>query len=98
MTLRTRTAALLLAAMTVFVMLFSHFFVAQEAEHDCIGAHCPICEQMAACENTLKQLSNATAGAAVIFFIVFASAVLVLFSDGEKQLDTPVSLKVKLLN
>lgn len=98
MTLRTRTAALLLAVMTAFVMLFSDFFVAREAEHDCIGAHCPICEQIAACENTLKQLSNGGVTTAAAFFVMFADAALVLFSDRVNQLDTPVSLKVKLLN
>ena len=56
---RNRIAALLLAVTILVIMLYSAFFVAAEADHDCVGEGCPICYQIDACQNTLKSLSLA---------------------------------------
>ena len=56
---RNRIAALLLAVTILVIMLYSAFFVAAEADHDCVGEGCPICYQVDACQNTLKSLSLA---------------------------------------
>ena len=70
MTLRNRVAAFVLTLLFVFVMLFSQFFIIAEAEHDCIGEYCPVCEQIAVCENALKTLSNGVA--AIIALLTWA--------------------------
>ena len=51
---RNRIAALLLAVTILVIMLYSAFFVAAEADHDCVGEGCPICYQIDACQNTEK--------------------------------------------
>ena len=62
---RNRIAALLLAVTILVIMLYSAFFVAAEADHDCVGEGCPICYQVDACQNTLKSLSLAVCVTAV---------------------------------
>ena len=62
---RNRIAALLLAVTILVIMLYSAFFVAAEADHDCVGEGCPICYQIDACQNTLKSLSLAVCVTAV---------------------------------
>jgi len=46
---RNRIAALLFAVTILVIMLYSAFFVAVEADHDCVGEGCPICYQVDAC-------------------------------------------------
>lgn len=102
---RNRIAALLLAVTILVIMLYSAFFVAAEADHDCVGEGCPICYQVDACQNTLKSLSLAVCVTAVA---VCVTAVAVAFTyilcrcislcTDYAQRDTLVSLKVKLSN
>lgn len=97
MTLQTRAKALFLAALTVFVMLFSVFFIASEKDHNCAHENCPICEQIAVCENTLKHLSNGTPKIIVTLSLLFAVVSFIMLSDCAEKIVTPVSLKVRLL-
>ena len=62
---RNRIAALLFAVTILVIMLYSAFFVAAEADHDCVGEGCLICYQVDACQNTLKSLSLAVCVTAV---------------------------------
>lgn len=98
MTLRNRVAAFVLTLLFVFVMLFSQFFIIAEAEHDCIGEHCPVCEQIAVCENALKTLSNGVAAIIALLTCVVSFDTVMLFADCYDKSQTPVSLKVRLLN
>ena len=84
---RNRIAALLLAVTILVIMLYSAFFVAAEADHDCVGEGCPICYQVDACQNTLKSLA----------FTYILCRCISLCTD-YAQRDTLVSLKVKLSN
>lgn len=95
---KRRIVAMLLAVTVLFVMVYSALFIAVESGHDCIGESCPICCQLNACRNTLKNLS--LAACAVFFFaaltytlcrFVFACAEHVYYY-------TLVNLKIKLSN
>ena len=48
----------------LLVLLFSAAFIAAEADHDCAGENCPICAQIAVCQNILKTFSLAVCIAA----------------------------------
>ena len=77
---RNRIAALLLAVTILVIMLYSAFFVAAEADHDCVGEGCPICYQIDACQNTLKSLSLAVCVTAVAVAFTYIYFVQVYFS------------------
>ena len=96
MTNRKRVTAAIVAAAILLVVVFSSFFIAAEADHDCVGENCPICCQIAVCKGILKALSAAVY---VSIFAIFVSyifrekaAAFIPFSDSR----TLVSLKIKL--
>ncbi|MBQ6967139.1 MAG: hypothetical protein IJP84_04465 [Lachnospiraceae bacterium] len=87
-----------MAFMMLFVVLFSAFFIAVEANHHCEGDDCPICACIAMCENTLRQTGAGTAHLiAVVFPISFILIAAFLQETGLKQ-ETLISRKVRLNN
>ena len=97
---RTSTALRILTALSVtavlFVVLFSSLYIMLEADHDCCGEDCHICETLENCQATLHQIGAVpVAGSAVIasvfFFIALSLREVRRFSN-----ETPVSDKVQL--
>lgn len=95
---KRKIAAALFIVTVLFFMLGSVLFIAAQADHDCVGEGCTICNQISICRTTLKNLSIAVSAA------VFAAAFTDIPYRGSfartdcAQSDTPVSLKVKLTN
>ena len=92
--LRILTA--LLGATVLFVVLFSSLYIILEADHDCCGEECHICETLENCQAMLHQIGAVpVAGSAVIasvfFFIALSLREVRRFSN-----ETPVSDKVQL--
>lgn len=95
---QNRALLLLLAVALICTMLFSAFYIAVEAEHDCIGEHCRICDQIGVCIQSLKTLSVSVTAAvctAVLLYIVFS---LIFRTVSFATFGTLVLLKVKLSN
>lgn len=93
-----RLAAVLLVVLVLVAMATSLFVLAHEADHDCVGEGCSVCAVISLCRNTLKALCGTLIAAATVFeclrFGSEATAAFRAFSSGE----TPITLKVKLLN
>ena len=96
MTKKKRIISLIVAIAVLFVMLYSTFYIAAEANHDCVGENCPVCYQVSICENTLKSFS--LAGCAVAFTAAFTYTLCRSISARTDVTPnyTLVSLKVKL--
>lgn len=95
---KPRFAAACGAALLVFALFFSVFFVAAEADHDCGGEHCTICHQMQSVQKLLQQLSaayTASVGEAVLGAYML---LCVLWTQNIFVASSPVLWKVKLLN
>lgn len=93
-----RIAAGVMGLMMLVIVLFSAFYIAAEADHDCTGEDCPICACIGQCENMLRGTGDGTAaqlsaGIPVLFILLFAA----LFVS-ELSRETPVSVKVRLNN
>lgn len=95
---RTRLAAILLTAVVFVVMVASLFVVAHETNHDCAGEGCGICAILTICRRALKALSDALAILAVIAALVSCAVFLTTARTATFHAETPISLKVKLLN
>lgn len=94
-----RLLALLLCAGMLFVLFASSAYIAHEANHDCAGKHCEICENVARMEALLK--SFAVLGAMLIF--LFSLPAFLRVFRAEEGLcachaPTLVSWKVRLNN
>ncbi len=93
-----RLAACIMGVMMLFVVLFSSYYLAEEADHHCYGEDCPICACMEQCENTLHQMGDgliiliAAVLPALVFFFTVLPAVCELCRE------TPISQKVRLNN
>lgn len=98
MTNRSRIAAAVLAAITVFVVIFSSVFLVEHADHDCTGEDCPICEQLYACAQNLKNLAAAAVTVMVMLAVRFALQAVMGQTKCAYIPRTPVNLKVKLSN
>ncbi len=98
MVTKRRFAAAILAALILVAATASLFIVVHEADHDCIGEGCPICAVVTVCQNTLKTLSVALAVFAAIAASVCFTVIFITVFNASFHNETPVSLKVKLLD
>ena len=93
-----RLAAVVCAALLTCALVCSAAFIFIEAHHDCHGEDCPICAQIALCQDALWRLAR------VIFASIAVTAALWAFASVSPKpassfcAITPVSAGVKLLN
>ena len=93
-----RIAAGIMGIMLLVIVLFSSFYLAAEADHDCTGEDCPICACIQKCENTLRGIGDGTAiQSAAVIPVLFILLFSVLFV-AEFSRETLVSRKVRLNN
>ncbi len=94
----SRIIAGVMGLMMLMIVLFSAFYIAAEAEHDCCGEDCPVCVCIRQCENILRGVADGTA--AQLSFIVPVLLVLLIAGALAAAVpqDTPVSGKVRLNN
>lgn len=88
----------IICMMILVVVLFSAFYIAAEADHDCGGDDCPICACIQQCELILNQFTNgvmAQAAAAVAVSLLVLAAAITAYTFIQA---TPVSRKVQLNN
>ena len=98
MTKKSRLITGLLAAVLAAVMLSSAVYIAVEANHDCSGDDCAICQQIGVCENLLKSLGLAGAAAAISAAFAYTVCRAILPCAEMNGTLTLVALKVKLSN
>ena len=96
MTKKKRIISLAVAAAVFFVMLCSAFYIAAEANHDCVGENCPICYHISVCENTLRNLSLAVCAAAFAAAFTYTLCRSISACADVIPSYTLISLKVKL--
>ena len=98
MNTKRRVLAIALAVLFAVFAALSLTFVLIESAHDCSGADCPICEQIALFSDSLRS-------AAVLVFIIMITAVALIGAKKPVEIlkigyraDTLVLLKTKLSN
>lgn len=96
-TLKIRIIAASVLIVLLAVMLFSSFFVAIEADHDCQGEGCSVCLQMEQCEALLRVMSD-TLISVISKLLLFMSPLLLLISGIKKAYlsSTPIERKERL--
>ncbi len=98
MTKKNRLIALLLAVTVIFAVLFSALFIAQNADHNCIGDDCQICYAISVCENVLKTIGSALAVVILAALVGVFRFFLPSVSKRTAYRTSLVTLKVKLSN
>ena len=93
-----RITAGIMGSMMLVIVLFSSFYIAAEADHDCIGEDCLICACIQQCEDTLRGMANGTSSRPAFVapvMLLFLAAAFVISSVSSNTL---VSQKVRLDN
>ena len=88
----------IMAAMMLLVMLFSSFYIAAHADHDCTGEDCPICACIQQCENTIRGAGIGITVLLAVCLPVLLSLQIQSFGVPAVWWGTPVSTKVRLNN
>ncbi len=97
---RNAVAAVMITALILFVLLFSSFYMAAEADHDCSGEDCPVCVVLLQCQQAVKRISGSAPGTAVITLLLISATGIILLpvSDSFISYPTLVSRKIRLDN
>lgn len=93
-----RTFAAITAIAMLLVILLAGIFIALEADHECEGEDCPICECLEQCQATLHQLGSVTVTSKAVLFPVLLLIVSGIHFAMVIRRETPVSIKVQSNN
>lgn len=88
-------AAVVTAAMLIVVLL-SGLYIILEADHDCSGEDCHICECLENCQAVIHQTGSAPVSNAAVAVTLFFLASVCVCAHGRTHRETPVSDKVQL--
>ncbi len=93
---RTRVLTGIVGVLMLVFVLFSAFYIAAEANHDCSDDDCPVCACVRMCENTLRGVGGTTR----VRSVPVAPVILVFFAAGlvvaAVSHDTLVSRKIRI--
>ena len=95
---KRRILALILATVILMTVAASLFIIIHEADHDCCGKGCPVCALIEACTDTIRGVSLLIAALLVVTSAVLISVSGINLLKFFCKSQTPVSLKIKLLN
>lgn len=91
-----RIAAAVMSAAVVLVLLFSTLYLVEEADHDCTGEDCPICDCMAWCGSFLRQISvDTVVQTASVLLLACGMAETMDLAEG-RPVSTLITWKVRL--
>lgn len=93
-----RLAAVILAVLVLVAVTTSLFILAHAVDHTCTGEDCPVCAVISLCRSTLKVLCGTLIAAALLFACLRFTAPILLPVRVSSNRETPVTLRVKLLN
>lgn len=92
-----RVTALSLLVFFIAFLLISEAFIITNAEHECLGKNCPICNLLHQIQNTIKQIGIAIAIAlfTITSLFIFCTILKKLFLNAI-VLQKPVDAKVRI--
>ena len=93
-----KITAVIISVLMAAVVLFSVFYIAAEADHECEGEHCQICECIEICAGILQRFGFGAVHSAVAAACCFALISVIFCCETVRSENTPVTLKVRLNN
>lgn len=93
--MKRKHIAVILTVLFAITIFFAHIFTVCEADHDCHGEDCPVCQLIQVAENFFKGMTAAEI-IAVFAAVVFAAAVVSAVLSKNFIFQTLVTLKIKL--
>ena len=98
MTRNNKMVALVLAIAVFLVMVLSVSVITHDADHECIGNGCPVCQEMESARQSLKMLASGILAIASAFALIYTSYQFICCFAQPLLQGSLVALKVELLN
>ena len=86
----------IIGGMMLFIMLFSSFYIASEAVHDCCGEDCPVCTCIQLCKNTLQQISFSVSGCGPVVFMTGLILIIAVLHEVFCLHESLISQKIRM--
>ncbi len=93
---KNRVIALVVLASVLFVVLFSSFYIAEEADHECSGASCPVCAMIQQCADNIRQTGIGQIVTTIIAMVICFFCQTTEETGFTVLRETPVTRKVRL--
>ena len=93
-----RIASGIIGIMMLVIMLFSAFYIASEAVHDCSGEDCPVCTCIQLCKNSLHQTCVSTTGHSPLLFLSGLVLLLKALFEVIRPHDSLITRKIRMNN
>ncbi|MBR1854293.1 MAG: hypothetical protein IJ794_14335 [Lachnospiraceae bacterium] len=91
-----KLSAIVMIMAVVLMLLFSTVYLVEEADHDCVGENCPVCDCLAWCGNFVRRLSDITVSQVMcLLLIVCGLMTSAELADGI-SMPTLITWKVRL--
>ena len=97
MTKKNKIVALVLAIAVFLVMLLSVSLITHDADHECIGNGCPVCQEMESARHSLKTLTSGIFAIVSAFALIYTSYQFICCFAQPLLQGSLVALKVELL-
>ena len=96
--MKRKSLAVVLSIVLLAFFVCSILFIAHEADHDCSGEDCPICEEITVLEKAIEELGTGMIALIITCAIVFAFVDNLSLQQGNRTKDESlVSLKIEIL-
>lgn len=96
--MKKNSSVLLICVLLCAAILFAFASIAMIADHDCIGEECHVCVELQQAKSLLKDMASAVALLAFAICLPTGIAYALGNADHIFDFDTPITLRVKLLN
>ena len=90
--------AVLLTILLCISMLGSVLFIAEHTRHECTGEGCAVCMVLEQYDERVRALGTAVSVFLMLLCVMFTAGSLLAPALRTAGCDTPITLKVKLLN
>ncbi len=91
-----RASAGVLGILLLTFLVFSAFYIAVEADHNCSGDDCLICSHIQLCSSLLRQFSEGSAVWYPMLNCIISFLFFLLLSEHVSVSDSPVARKVRM--
>ncbi len=96
--MKRKSLAIVLSIVLIVFFVCSILFIAQEADHDCSGEDCPICEEIKVLEKAIEELGTGMIAVIITCAIIFGFVDKLFFNNNNKEKnESLVSLKIEIL-
>ena len=96
--MKRKSLAIVLSIVLIAFFVCSILFITHEADHDCCGEDCPICEEITVLEKAIEELGTGVIAVIITCTMIFGFVDKLFFHNNNQEKNKSlVSLKIEIL-